>query len=501
MSERRDLPARQHAVRQSGRPARLLVVDDESGLREICGEALSDAGYEVVCADSGQEALSVLETSDVDLILSDFRMPNMSGVELLEQVKGKGFDPDFLIMTGFGTIETAVECIKMGAADYLPKPFNINHLLLKVKKVLKERQDRLERKKLSNLVRMLKLSNALNMELDLAALVQEFLFHVQKNFSPESMLFHLTESFSLNRVTVRGALLRTNRPLFVWLNGICDKMHDGQSKIIDRFSVAREEGTLPAPVEDFSYSIMVVPLVQYSHQIGTIAVVRTNDKPCYTPADLQLLTVFSSHIASSLQNALLYTKMKALNREVIGSYALAVEAKDIYTRGHSDRVARYARALGESMGLPAQELDILFTAGVLHDIGKIGIPDSILNKPSRLSSAEYDVMKTHPKVGHDILSQITSFNEILPIVYHHHERIDGKGYPDGLVGNAIPFLARIICVVDSYEAMTSDRAYRKALPAATVRSIFNEGAGTQWQKDLVERWFTLLETKGTLEFL
>jgi len=486
-------------VRQKGRPARILVVDDEPGLREICEEALTDAGYAVVCVGSGQEALDFLEDSEVDLILSDFRMPNMSGLELLGQVKSKGIDTDFLIMTGFGTIETAVECIKMGAADYLPKPFNISHLLLKAKKVLKDRHDRLDRKKLSSLVRMLNLSNALNMQLDLSALVQEFLFHVQNNFNPDSMLFHLPNSLSLNRVTVRGALLRTNRPLFIWLNKICEAVKKkGQSKIIDRFSVAQEEGTLPCPVEDFSYSIMVVPLVQYSNKIGTIAVVRTRERPVYTPADLQLLTVFSSHIASSLQNARLYTKMKALNREVIGSYARAVEAKDIYTRGHSDRVARYARALGESLGLTTQELDILYTAGILHDIGKIGVPDSILNKPGKLTDEEYDVMKKHPQVGSDILSQVTSFREILPIVYHHHERIDGKGYPDGLSGSDVPFLARIVSVVDSYEAMTSDRAYRNALPAETVRKILEDGAGTQWQADLVEHWLELIATKDVL---
>jgi response regulator RpfG family c-di-GMP phosphodiesterase len=478
-----------------GRHNRILVVDDELGLREICEEALVENGYTVFCVGSGQEALDYLAKAEVDMILSDFRMPNMSGLELLEKVKTLGLDPDFLIMTGFGTIETAVECIKKGAADYLPKPFNISHLLLKVKKVLKDRNDRLDRKKLSSLVRMLNLSNALNVQLDLAALVQEFLFHVQKNFAPDSVLFHLPNTLSLNRVTVRGALLRTNRPLFIWLNQICKTVqHRGESKIVDHSTVSLEATSPPSEGEDFPYSIMVVPMLQYSQAIGTIAVVRSKDKPRYTPADLQLLTVFSSHIASSLQNAQLYTRMKNLNWEVIRSYARAVEAKDIYTRGHSERVATYAQSLGQSIGLSRQELDILYMAGVLHDIGKIGIPDSILNKPDILTPEEYNIMKSHPQVGRDILSQVTSFKEILPVVYHHHERIDGKGYPDGLRGSEIPFLARVICVVDSYEAMTSDRAYRKALPLETVRTILEAGAGTQWQDDLVREWLALVDS-------
>jgi response regulator RpfG family c-di-GMP phosphodiesterase len=480
---------------KQGRPDRILVVDDEPGLREICKEALVDSGYTVVCVGSGQEALEYLATAQVDLILSDLRMPHMSGLELLEKVKTMGLGPDFLIMTGFGTIETAVECIKMGAADYLPKPFNISHLLLKVEKVLRDRRDRLDRKKLSSLVRMLNLSNALNVQLDLAALVQEFLFHVQKNFGPDSILFHLPNSLALNRVTVRGALLRTNRPLFMWLNQICETVqHKGESKIVDRSTVALESNQPPASLKDFTFSVMVVPMVQYSRKIGTIAVVRSQDKPGYTPSDLQLLTVFSSHIASSLQNARLYTKMKTLNREVISSYAQAVEAKDIYTRGHSERVATYARSLGQVLGLSSQELDTLYMAGILHDIGKIGIPDSILNKPGKLTFDEYNVMKSHPQVGRDILSRVTSFKEILPIVYHHHERVDGKGYPDGLRGSEIPFLARVVSVVDSCEAMTSDRAYRNALPAGEVRCILEAGAGTQWQEDLVRQWLVLLDS-------
>ncbi|GAU09798.1 phosphohydrolase [Desulfoplanes formicivorans] len=471
------------------------MVDDEPGLRDICREALVDCGYNVVCVGSGQEALEYLAKAQVDLILSDYRMPNMSGLELLEKVKTMGLDPDFLIMTGFGTIETAVECIKTGAADYLPKPFNISHLLLKEEKVLRDRQDRLDRKKLSSLVRMLNLSNALNVQLDLSALVQEFLFHVQKNFGPDSILFHLPDSQSFNRVTVRGALLRTNRPLFVWLNQLCEAVQrKGESKIVDRSTVALETNQPPASLEDFPYSIMVVPMVQYSRKIGIIAVVRSKNKPGYTPSDLQLLTVFSSHIASSLQNARLYTKMKTLNREVISSYAQAVEAKDIYTRGHSERVATYARNLGQFLGLSSKELDTLYMAGILHDIGKIGIPDSILNKPGKLTFEEYNVMKSHPQVGRDILSRVTSFKEILPIVYHHHERVDGRGYPEGLNGSEIPFLARVISVVDSYEAMTSDRAYRNALPPEEVRCILKAGAGTQWQEDLVQQWFQLIDS-------
>jgi FixJ family two-component response regulator len=172
----------------------ILVVDDEASLRDICQDALEDAGYKVYQAQNGQAALDFLAERNVDLVITDLRMPVLNGLELLKQIKTRDNDSAFLVMTGFGTIETAVESMKMGASDYLPKPFNINHLLLKVEKVLKERQIKAERKKLSNLVRMLNLSSALNSQLDLRSLINEFLFHLEKNFAPGAIGLFLTRS-------------------------------------------------------------------------------------------------------------------------------------------------------------------------------------------------------------------------------------------------------------------------------------------------------------------
>ncbi len=492
----REIPASHIALSGSdlGRPNRILVVDDEPSLLEICQEALADDGYDVFCANTGQEALDCLFTVGVDLVLSDFRMPKMSGLELLENIKAKGFDADFLLMTGFGTTERAVESIKKGAADYIAKPFSLSHLLTKVKTVLEERQQRADRKKTSNLIRMSSLSDALNVKESLPDLVTEFLFHAQMDFSPDGIFLQLPGFPSINETTVKGDLLHKGSPLLAWIEQACESVQrKGESRIVNRSNIALEPIATSIRPKDFVYSVMVVPLSRSFRTIGAIAVIRGEDKPGYTSGELQLLTVFSSHIASCLENLHLYTTMKNLNMEVISSYAQAVEAKDVYTRGHSERVAAYARILGQELGLSGKDLDTLHVAGLLHDIGKIGIPDQVLNKPHPLTSEEYEIMMSHPRVGGDILSRVTMFKEILPLVYHHHERIDGKGYPDGLQGDEIPFLARIISVVDSYEAMTSDRAYRKALSADKVRDILVSGIGKQWERDLVEKWIALLD--------
>lgn len=471
--------------------ATILIVDDEKSLLSICEDALSDAGYATQTADNATTALKILEkSSGIDLVVSDLRMPGMSGLELLKKMKERSLDADFLIMTGFGSIETAVESIRLGAADYLPKPFNISHLLLKVERILQARRNRADRKKLSNLVRILNLSQAMNTKLDMKSLTNEFLSQIQKNFAPDGVVLFLEEKSLLQPKVTRGALLRSSPRLNAWVKRLGERIFRQQ---LPELIMCHGKHTGPAkveacPPEDAVTSVIATPITIRMSNIGVVALLRCDAKPDYNREQLQLLNVFAAHTASAFENARLYTKMRDMNLEVIRSFAQAVEAKDVYTRGHSERVAMYATHLGSKMGLSHEDLNRLYTAGILHDIGKIGIPDSILNKPARLTNDEYAVMKRHPELGRAILNQVTSFSDILPIIYYHHEQMDGNGYPMGLHGEEIPLLARILSLVDAFEAMTSDRAYRKSLPLEEVRKILSDGAGKQWQKDLVTIW-------------
>ena len=483
-------------------PETILVVDDEQSLREICQDTLEDAGYTVLHAKQGLEAMQVLhdDTAGVDLVVSDLRMPELNGMELLQRIRQEQIDVDFLIMTGYGTIETAVESMKLGAADYLPKPFNISHLLLKVEKVLQERRDRKERHNLSNLVRLLKLSRDINSQLDLPSLLQEFGYHLERNFAPQGIGLFLENDagqLELARESA-GVVTEDTRVVHVCQRLAAHVLKVREPKLADKYLVQVDpelEGL--SATETLPYSIMAVPLLTQQGAIGVVTLLRDGqDANLYTLDDLQLLTVFASQTSSSIVNAKLYGRMRQMNLEVIRSYAQAVEAKDIYTRGHSDRVAQYAVHLGRAIGLDSGELEQLHTAGLLHDIGKIGIPDRILNKPSGLTADEYGVMKRHPEVGYSILSQVKTLQEVLPIIIHHHERVDGQGYPNGLNGNGIPFLARLVSVVDSYEAMTSDRAYRNSLSNEKVVSIMEQNAGTQWDEELVYQWLRFLDENG-----
>lgn len=179
--------------------------------------------------------------------------------------------------------------------------------------------------------------------------------------------------------------------------------------------------------------------------------------------------------------------------ESIETLRYTVEAKDIYTKGHSDRVAEYSVLIGKKLGLPDDELETLKIGGLFHDIGKIGIPDAILLKDSKLTDDEYSEIKNHPAIGKHILSNATIFENIIPIVLHHHEKYDGTGYPKKLAGENIPFHARIAAIADTFDAMTSKRAYRDALDIEIVKAEIKKCTGTQFDPKIAEIFLDILE--------
>ncbi len=172
--------------------------------------------------------------------------------------------------------------------------------------------------------------------------------------------------------------------------------------------------------------------------------------------------------------------------QVIFSLAAAVEAKDAYTGPHTQRVGTAAQRVGELLGLEEAERETLLQGGLVHDIGKIGIPDSVLLKPGRLSAEETATMRQHPVIGAEIVKPLASAADLIPIIRHHHEQYDGSGYPDGLAGEEIPLNARIVAVCDAYDALTSDRPYRTGRSHSEAMAVLRLGAGRQWDPELVE---------------
>ncbi len=203
-------------------------------------------------------------------------------------------------------------------------------------------------------------------------------------------------------------------------------------------------------------------------------------------SELSLISSIAQQLATTISNTDLYKDLEDFVVNVVKSLVYTIEAKDVYTRGHSERVNYYCMQMAGEMGMDEKAKDMLNWASILHDIGKIGIPEDILNKPGKLTDAEYDIIKSHPEKGRNILEPLTQLADSVPGIFHHHERNDGKGYPLGLKGDEIPLEARIISVADTFDAVNSSRAYRPAKTPKDALDVLEAVAGEQLDAELVE---------------
>jgi putative nucleotidyltransferase with HDIG domain len=237
--------------------------------------------------------------------------------------------------------------------------------------------------------------------------------------------------------------------------------------------------------------MIVVGLVEGDRQFGWLVAFNHTDGREFGTVEANLLASVGTILSIHSGNIDLYKQQADLFAGVVRAMSSAIDAKDPYTRGHSDRVARVAVRLAEKLGCDNQTLRTIYLGGLLHDVGKIGIDDGVLRKPGKLTDAEYEHIKTHVEIGYRILRGLRKMGHLLPIVLHHHESWDGKGYPFGLAGTGIPFLARIVAVADAYDAMSSDRPYRKGMEDAKLDAIFQAGAGKQWDPDVIAAFFAV----------
>jgi hypothetical protein len=227
-------------------------------------------------------------------------------------------------------------------------------------------------------------------------------------------------------------------------------------------------------------AILAVPLVAHGVVIGVLQLLNPVERERFSDDDLRRMRLFAGVLAHPLQNARLYEARRRQFTETVIAWAEAIEKKDPYTGGHVRRVTSYSVLLGRELGLGGADLEDLWLAATLHDVGKIFVQDSILGKPAPLDPGEAELMRRHPIDGSEILAGVSDLRRVLPGVRSHHERLDGQGYPDGLAGEEIPLVARIIAVADTYDAMTTSRPYRKGLAPERAAAEILAGAGSQF---------------------
>lgn len=328
-------------------PAHILIVDDDPTIRDLLTEGLSESGYRCTTASDGLEGLARLRDNGFELVVSDIDMPGLDGVGLLQEARKVRPDTEIIMLTGVVDVEIAIQSMRLGACDYLTKPFNLAEVRITVERALEKRRLILENRE------------------------------YQKNL---------------------------------------------EAKVRER-------------TEELSRSYQ--------------------------------------------------TTLEAL--------ATALDTRDSETLGHSLRVAAYTVAVARRIGLLEPELTDIYRGALLHDVGKIGVPDAVLRKPGRLTPEEWNEMRRHPELGYRILEGIHFLDRARDIVLSHQERYDGKGYPRGLAGKAIPIGARIFSVVDTLDAMTSDRPYRKARSYDAARAEIRRYSGSQFDPDVVRAFLEITD--------
>ncbi|HUT91884.1 MAG TPA: HD-GYP domain-containing protein [Thermoguttaceae bacterium] len=253
---------------------------------------------------------------------------------------------------------------------------------------------------------------------------------------------------------------------------------------------ATQDPTWPCPEVR---QMIVAPLAEGANVFGWLAAFNHTSGEEFGTVEASLLSSVGAILGIHGGNIELYRQQSELLAGIVRALTSSIDAKDPYTCGHSDRVARVAVRLAQEIGCDQETVETIYLSGLLHDIGKIGIDDSVLRKPGKLTDEEYEHIKTHVRIGHRILVDLKKLDDVLPVVLYHHESWDGSGYPGRLTGEEIPLPARIVAVADAFDAMGSDRPYRKRMPDEKIDEIFHSGAGRQWDSQVVEAFFRARE--------
>lgn len=463
--------------------ARILVVDDEEVIREVIADFLTMEDYSVRTAADGREAIAELDRCRFDLVLSDLKMPNVGGLELLQEMQRRQLPTKAVIMTGFGTIETAIEAMKRGAHDYILKPFRVEEVVLTVRRALEERRLEAENLRLRDAVGLYEASEKIAASLSLDDILETVTSATRTGAHADVARLMLLDEGHLVERSHHGdttLLLDTSRLLAQLDDGLAGVRLSGPDA--ESFG---EHGDAPG-------ALLAVPLVEGAETIGLLALARRDGSERFDEGQRKLAAMMAHRAAAAIVNARLFEGQQLAIGQTIEGLARAIDKLDPYTAGHSDRVSIYASLLAKKLGLGEETVELVRRSAQMHDIGKIGCHVN-LNKPGKLTDDEYEDFKKHTIYGAEILGPIGFLAPLVPGVLLHHERMDGRGYPYAKPADKIPRLARIICIADSYDAMTSDRAYRAALPHDIAIAEVRRCSGTQFDADLVEPYIEALE--------
>ncbi|HET9952318.1 MAG TPA: HD domain-containing phosphohydrolase [Candidatus Eisenbacteria bacterium] len=501
----------------------ILVVDDDRRVIDLLQISLTQNGYRVQTALTGEEGLEIVRREAPDLVILDLRLPKKSGFEICAALKSarETAHIPIVMVSASAEVDSRLQGLMHGADDYLTKPFSPKELIIKVRRIF-ERMDRhetlasknqeleseVQRNREDLLVRnkelrfqvysletLMQLTHQLNASLDLEPLLNMLILSVMGQLRVNSACLLLTDDREnptrldvstfkgLKEEQVRGIALSYDSALVRALK----PSESEEPRPIRLASLEHDPGLAEDVGRFFAAGLTVVcPVVMKNRLIAMVAAGEKVSGHEHTSADLEMLRALAESAGIAIENARLFRDLQEAYVSTVRLLVSRIEEKDPYTHGHTERVAAYAVAIAREMGLTPEEIQTIQFGAFLHDIGKVHTQDEILHKPGALTEEEWKTVKAHPVRGAEMVRGVKFLEKSIDMIRHHHERVDGKGYPDGLTGDQISLHAKIVNLADAFDAMTTDRPYRAGMTTDQAIEQMTTKAGSQFATEVVQ---------------
>lgn len=465
----------------------VLLVDDHAPVLRFLAAAFKRQGCVVSTASSAEEALDLIADRGFDLVVSDIKMPGLSGLDLLRTVKGQQPGTPVVLITGMPSVDSAVFGLRHQAYDYLTKPFSMSDVQQLVGRVRQDREQRLSGQQAEASQRAVRrqfgmealsrLGELALQGLDATAFLERALGYTLEGLGGDAALILLVDEEGRVSPSQTGDL-----SLAVRLLGASGAAFEGLCAAPAQAVTVVE---LDAPASALATAISVL-----GRPAGILCLARHRGGE-FVSDDRDFLRSYARTIALSLEKMQVGENLEGNLIDTISAFVIALESKDAYLKGHSTRVSLYAAEIARALDLPPGDVAVVSRGGMLHDLGKLVVMDSILQKPARLTSEEFAVMREHPANAARILRPFRFLAREAEAIKGHHERFDGKGYPQGLKGDEIPIAARIITVADAFDAMTSNRPYRSSMQAEAAFAEIEKMKGKQFDPEAADAFLRI----------
>lgn len=485
----------------------VLVVDDNDSIITVLSDFFALNGCNVYSATTGKKAIELIRHEDIDVAILDVKLPDINGVALLETIKDEKSTIAVIMMSGYKDHDAIVDAMKKGASDFLLKPFELDKLILIMMRTLRERSILVEKEHIYKSLEDKKRIELLNRELQAKIKELTTTYNIASKFNSLSIYDDVYEKtldiisevldakicrfYFFDDCSREPVLYKEKRAS----NGNGDVHHDDKMVFGDdvlnrlntqkRYFVKDDQLFLPIKVKD--EHIGFVMAVKNRNSLDT-------SKLPYHDSDIFFMKLIGEKASAQIENRILYESLFENVFQTLTCLIDAINKRDTYTEGHCNRVTNMSLKLAEKMDLAGFERDVIRFVGPIHDLGKIGIPDAILLKPGSLTDDEYKIMKSHSVFGEEILSRFVILARESKVIRSHHERYDGKGYPDAIAKDDIPIASRVIALCDTYDAMTSSRPYRNAMQKQDALKEIQRCSKSQFDPSIVECFLPMMES-------